>query len=209
MTGLFSRGLLSRAVWGRLAAPLVRVLVRLGVTANTVTVVGTLGSMAGALVLFGQGILFAGTLVIWGFVMLDMVDGAVARARGGSSVFGAVLDSSLDRLVDAAVFGALAWWFAGAGDDRSLQLAALLCLVLGVMVSYIKARAEGAGLSCDVGLVERPQRLSITLIGTGLSGIGVPYVLAVALWLLVALSAVTAVQRLVEVHRQAGGVARG
>ena len=209
MTGLFSRGLLSRAVWGRLAAPLVRVLVRLGVTANTVTVVGTLGSMAGALVLFGQGILFAGTLVIWGFVMLDMVDGAVARARGGSSVFGAVLDSSLDRLVDAAVFGALAWWFAGAGDDRSLQLAALLCLVLGVMVSYIKARAEGAGLRCDVGLVERPQRLSIALIGTGLSGIGVPYVLAVALWLLVALSAVTAVQRLVEVHRQAGGVARG
>ena len=206
MTGLFSRGPFSRTLWGRLAAPLVRVLVRLGVTANAVTVVGTIGSMAGALLLYSQGVFFVGTLVIWGFVMLDMVDGAVARARGGSSVFGAVLDSSLDRIVDAAVFGALLWWFAGEGDDRSMQLACLLCLVLGAMVSYIKARAEGAGLSCNVGLVERPQRLTIALGGTGLDGLGVPYVLAVALWALVALSAVTAVQRLIEVHRQARGV---
>jgi CDP-diacylglycerol---glycerol-3-phosphate 3-phosphatidyltransferase len=206
MTGLFSRGLFSRVGWGRLAAPLVRVLVRLGVTANTVTVVGTIGSMAGALLLFTQGHFFVGTLVVWGFVMLDMVDGAVARARGGSSLFGAVLDSSLDRVVDAAVFGSLLWWFAGRGDDRALQLACLLCLVLGVMVSYIKARAEGAGLSCDAGLIERPQRLTIALAGTGLDGLGVPYVLAIALWALVVLSAITAAQRLIEVHRQARGV---
>jgi CDP-diacylglycerol--glycerol-3-phosphate 3-phosphatidyltransferase len=206
MTGLSSRGPFSRALWGRLAAPLVRTLVRLGVTANTVTVIGTIGSTAGALLLFTRGHLFVGTLVIWGFVMLDMVDGAVARARGGSSVFGAVLDSSLDRIVDAAVFGALLWWFAGAGDSRPMQLACLLCLVLGAVVSYIKARAEGAGLTCNVGLVERPQRLTIALAGAGLDGLGVPYALAVALWALVVLSAVTAVQRLIEVHRQARGV---
>jgi len=203
MTGLFSRGPFSRAAWGRLSSPLARWLVRHGVTANTVTVVGTLGAMAGALGWYTRGDFFVGTLIIWAFVMLDMVDGAVARAQGGSTVFGAVLDSSLDRVVDAAVFGALLWWFAGAGDSRSLQLACLLCLVLGSVVSYVKARAEGAGLSCDVGLIERPQRLTIALGCTGLDGLGVPYVQAVALWALVVLSAVTAGQRLVEVHRQA------
>jgi CDP-diacylglycerol--glycerol-3-phosphate 3-phosphatidyltransferase len=206
MTGLFSRGLFSRSGWGRLAAPLVRWLVKHGVTANAVTVVGTLGAMAGALGFYTRGVFFVGTLVIWAFVMLDMVDGAVARAQGGSTVFGAVLDSSLDRVVDAAVFGALLWWFAGAGDSRPLQLACLLCLVFGSVVSYIKARAEGAGLSCNVGLVERPQRLTTALVGTGLDGLGVPYVQAVALWALVVLSAITAGQRLVEVYRQSRGV---
>jgi CDP-diacylglycerol--glycerol-3-phosphate 3-phosphatidyltransferase len=203
MTGLFSRGLFSRTGWGRLASPLVRRLVKLGVTANTVTVVGTLGCMAGALGWYTRGDFFVGTLIIWAFVMLDMVDGAVARAQGGSTVFGAVLDSSLDRVVDAAIFGALVWWFAGDGDSRPMQLACLLCLVLGTVVSYVKARAEGAGLTCNAGLIERPQRLTLALGVTGLDGLGVPYVQAWALWALVVLSAVTAAQRLLEVHRQA------
>jgi CDP-diacylglycerol---glycerol-3-phosphate 3-phosphatidyltransferase len=203
MTGLFSRGLFSRTGLGRLTAPLVRRLVAVGVTANTVTVVGTLGCMVGALGWYARGAFFVGTLIIWAFVMLDMVDGAVARARGGSTVFGAVLDSSLDRVVDAAVFGALVWWFAGDGDSRAMQLACLLCLVLGTVVSYVKARAEGAGLTCDAGLIERPQRLTVALGVTGLDGLGVPYVMAWSLWALVALSAVTAAQRLTEVHRQA------
>ncbi len=206
MTGLFSRGLFSRSGWGRLAAPLVRWLVKHGVTANTVTVVGTLGAMAGALGFYTRGVFFVGTLIIGVFVMLDMVDGAVARAQGGSTVFGAVLDSSLDRVVDAAVFGALLWWFAGDGNSRPLVLACLLCLVLGSVVSYVKARAEGAGLTCNVGLIERPQRLTVGLGATGLDGLGLPYVQAVALWALVVLSAITAGQRLVEVYRQSRGV---
>ena len=77
-----------------------------------------------------------------------------------------MLDSSLDRVVDAAVFGALLWWFAGAGDSRPLQLACLLCLVLGSVVSYIKARAEGAGLTCNVGLIERPRAMHSSIAGT-------------------------------------------
>jgi CDP-diacylglycerol---glycerol-3-phosphate 3-phosphatidyltransferase len=195
--------LFSRAAWARVITPLGARLARLGVTADAVTVVGTLGAIVGALVFFPRGQFFLGTLVIWFFVMLDMVDGAVARARGGSSRFGAVLDSTCDRAADAAVFGALLWWFAGPGDSRELVLACLLCLVLGTLISYVKARAEGAGLSADVGLVERPQRLTTALVGTGLDGLGVPYVQAVALWALVVLSAVTVAQRLVEVHRQA------
>lgn len=206
MTGLFSRGIFSRSGWGRVFAPLVRWLVKHGVTANTVTVFGTIGAMVGALGFYTRGVFFVGTLIIWGFTMLDSVDGAVARARGGATVFGAVLDSSLDRIVDAAVFGSLLWWFAGPGDSRSLVLACLLNLVLGSVVSYVKARAEGAGLTCNVGLIERPQRLTIGLAATGLDGLGVPYVLAVAFWALVGLSAITAGQRLIEVHRQARGV---
>ncbi|HZB47791.1 MAG TPA: CDP-alcohol phosphatidyltransferase family protein [Mycobacteriales bacterium] len=194
--------LFSRAVWSRAVRPLAERLVRLGVTADAVTVVGTVGAVGGALVFYTRGHFFVGTLVISAFVMLDMVDGAVARLRGGSSRFGAVLDSTLDRVADAAVFGALLWWFAGPGDSRPLQLACLLCLILGSLISYVKARAEGAGMRCDVGLVERPQRLTIALAGTGLDGLGLPYALAVALWALVVLSAVTVGQRLVEVHRQ-------
>jgi CDP-diacylglycerol--glycerol-3-phosphate 3-phosphatidyltransferase len=193
----------SRAAWSKAVRPLAERLVRVGVTADAVTVVGTVGAVAGALTFFTRGDLFVGTLVIWAFVMLDMVDGAVARLRGGSSRFGAVLDSTLDRVADAAVFGALVWWFAGAGDSRPLLLASLLCLILASLISYVKARAEGAGLRCDVGLVERPQRLTIALAGTGLDGLGVPYALAVALWALVGLSVVTVGQRMLEVHRQA------
>lgn len=195
--------LFSRTAWSRVITPLGEALARRGVTADAVTVVGTLGAVGGALAFFTRGEFFVGTLVIWFFVMLDMVDGAVARARGGSSRFGAVLDSTMDRVADAAVFGALLWWFAGPGHSRPLVLACLLCLVLGTLISYVKARAEGAGLRCDVGLVERPQRLVVVLVGTGLDGLGVPYVQAVALWALVVLSAVTVVQRLVEVYRQA------
>ena len=155
MAGLLSRGPFSRSGWGRVFAPLVRWLVKHGVTANTVTVFGTVGAIVGALGFYTRGDFFVGTLIIWVFTMLDSVDGAVARPQGGATVFGAVLDSSLDRIVDAAVFGALLWWFAGDGDARPLQLACLLCLVFGSVVSYIKARAEGAGLTCNVGLVER------------------------------------------------------
>jgi CDP-diacylglycerol--glycerol-3-phosphate 3-phosphatidyltransferase len=134
-----------------------------------------------------------------------MLDGALARARGGGSVFGAVLDSTGDRAADAAIFGALVWWFSGPGDNRLIVLLALLCLVLGVLTSYVKARAEGMGLSCDVGIVERTERLILVLVGTGFLGLGIPYALHVALWVLTAGSAVTVAQRFAAVHRQARG----
>jgi CDP-diacylglycerol--glycerol-3-phosphate 3-phosphatidyltransferase len=195
---------LLRAPIGRAITPLGRALARAGVTPDMVTVAGTVGATAGAVVFYPRGDFFVGTLVIWLFVMFDMVDGAVARAGGLSTRFGAVLDSSCDRIADAAVFGTLAWWFA-RHDQPRLLLAALLCLVLGSLTSYIKARAEGAGFSCNVGIAERAERLIIVLVGTGLTGwpFHVPYVQAVALWLLVAASTVTVGQRITTVWRQA------
>ncbi len=194
---------LLRAPIGRAITPLGRALVGAGVTPDMITVTGTVGATAAALTCYPMGKFFLGTLIIWAFVMFDMVDGAVARIGGLGSRFGAVLDSSCDRVADAAVFGALAWWFA-RHDRPQLLLAALLCLVLGSLTSYVKARAEGAGFTCNVGIAERSERLIVVLVGTGLTGwpIRVPYVQAIALWLLVGASAVTVGQRIATVWQQ-------
>jgi len=200
-------GISARPVVEKVVAPLIARLARAGVTPDAITVVGTLGAVGGAVVLFGTGHLFWGTVVVTVSVLLDLLDGALARARGGGTVFGAVLDSVGDRAADAAIFGALIWWYAGRGDNRLLVLLALLCLVLGVLTSYVKARAEGVGVACNVGIVERLERLLLVLFGTGLTGIGVPYALHVGLWVLVVGSAVTVVQRVVAVHRGAAGAA--
>ena len=196
-------GVSARPVVAKVVAPLVTGLARAGVTADMVTVAGFLGAVAGSVLLIARGEFFWGVVVVTVSVLLDLLDGALARARGGGSVFGAVLDSTLDRASDAAVFGALVWWFAGAGDNRLVLLLALLCLVLGMLTSYVKARAQGVGIACDVGIVERTERLIIVLVGTGLSGLGVPWALHVALWLLLVGSAVTVGQRIAAVHRGA------
>lgn len=187
----------------RVADPLARRLLALGVTPDAVTVAGTVGSVAAAVWFLPRDQLFVGTLVIWFFVMFDLVDGAMARARGHSTPFGAVLDSVCDRAADGALFAALAWWCLGVGQNRLLGIAALVCLVSGQLVSYVKARAEGLGLSADGGLVERAERLILALVGTGLHGLGVPYALDVALWLLAAGSLWTVGQRILLVYRSA------
>jgi CDP-diacylglycerol--glycerol-3-phosphate 3-phosphatidyltransferase len=193
-----------RPVVGRVADPLVNRLLAWGVTPDAVTATGTLGVVAAALVFFPGGHLLVGTLVITFFVLTDTIDGALARKRGISSRFGAWLDSTCDRVADGAVFGGLALWYAGKGDDDVLLAVTLFVLVSSLVVSYEKARAEGLGMTCDVGIAERPERLIITLVATGFVGLGVPDVLlAVALWLLAVLSLVTMAQRLREVKRQA------
>jgi CDP-diacylglycerol--glycerol-3-phosphate 3-phosphatidyltransferase len=193
----------ARSFFAKAVGPLGARLARAGVTPDVITVIGTVGAVTSALVFFTRGVWFGGTLLVWGFVMLDLVDGAVARAGGRTSKFGAVLDSSCDRIADAAVFGSVAWYFA-RHDERWMFLAATLCLVLGSLTSYIRARAEGVGLTATVGIAERADRLIIVLVGTGLTGepFGVPYVQAVALWLLVAASTITVVQRFATVYRQ-------
>jgi CDP-diacylglycerol--glycerol-3-phosphate 3-phosphatidyltransferase len=192
-----------RPAIGRLVEPVASVLLRFGVSPDVVTVVGTVGVLIGSLALFSRGMFFAGTAIVFVSVLTDLVDGAMARQLGRTGSFGAWLDSTCDRVADAAIFGGLVLWFSGEGDDRLLTAVALFCLVAGGVVSYAKARAEGLGLRCDVGLAERAERLILVLLGTLLAGLGLPAALAVALWLLAVASAITVGQRLVEVRRQA------
>ncbi|MGW4643568.1 phosphatidylinositol phosphate synthase [Sphaerisporangium sp. NPDC004334] len=185
----------------RVLSPLGRALARRGISPNVITVLGTLGVAAGALGFYPRGQLFLGSVVITFFVLADLLDGVLARMLGNGSVFGAFLDSTLDRVGDAAVFAGLILWFMSTGQ-AVLACVALFCLVAGAVVSYAKARAEGLGLTCDVGLAERSERLVVVLVAAGLGGLGVPYILAAGLWLLAAASAFTAVQRIVHVYRQ-------
>lgn len=191
-----------RPALGRVMTPVGRAVARTGITPNTITVLGTVGVVGGALGFFPRGEYFWGTIVITAFVLFDMLDGALARVTGNITKWGAFLDSSMDRVADAAIFAGL---MAGLADDdqRPLAAVALYCLVAGVVTSYAKARAEGLGYTCDVGIAERAERLIIVLAAAGLDGLGVPYVLALALWALAVLSTVTVAQRFAVVRRQA------
>ena len=191
-----------RPLIARLLTPVGKALARTPVTPNAITITGTAGVVAGALWLFPTGHLFAGTMVCTAFVLADMLDGVLARVKGTSGAWGAFLDSTLDRVADAAVFAGLTIWLARTGQ-RPLALVALFCLVAGGLVSYAKARAEGLGLRCDVGLAERTERLLIALVAAGLSGLGVPYVLAIGLWSLAVLSTITFGQRVLAVRAAA------
>ena len=192
-----------RPALGRVVDPMAGALLRTGVHPDAVTLAGTLGVVVGALVFFPRGMFFTGTAVVFFSVLTDLLDGAMARKLGRSSRFGAWLDSTCDRIADAAIFSGLVLWFTGDGRSDLLAGVALFCLVAGSVVSYAKARAEGLGLRCDVGLAERAERLILVLLGTLLAGLGLEVALAVALWLLAVASAVTVIQRLVEVRRQA------
>jgi CDP-diacylglycerol---glycerol-3-phosphate 3-phosphatidyltransferase len=198
----------ARAAISKALDPLGARLARAGITPNAITVTGTIGVVAGSVIFYAHGWWFTGTMLIWGAVMLDLLDGAVARAGGLSTPFGGVLDSTCDRIADAAIFASIGWFFA-LHDQRWMLLAALLCLVLGSLTSYIRARAEAAGLNATVGIAERAERLIIVLVGTGLSGehLRVPYVQAISLWVLVAASTITVGQRLATVYRQSHAAA--
>ena len=192
----------ARAFFTKVLTPVARLLLRAGVGPDAVTIIGTLGVCVGALAFYPRGEFFVGTLVITAFVFSDMIDGAMARMSGRSSTWGAFLDSTLDRIGDGAVFGGLVLWFAAEQNILMASLA-LWCLVVGSVVSYARARAEGLGMTANVGVAERADRLVAILVATGLDGLGVPYVQALALWLLAVASLVTVVQRVVVVRRQA------
>jgi CDP-diacylglycerol--glycerol-3-phosphate 3-phosphatidyltransferase/CDP-diacylglycerol--inositol 3-phosphatidyltransferase len=194
-----------RAFWTKIiAAPLARVLLRLGVSPDAVTVVGTLGVVFGALWFFPEGHLAAGCLFITAFVFSDLIDGTMARMSGRTSPFGAFLDSTLDRIGDGAIFAGLALYFAGPGDSRLYLWLSLICLVMGGVTSYARARAESLGYTAKVGIAERADRLVTILVLTFFSSVlDQPVLLSVALWGLAVASTVTVVQRIWVVRAQA------
>ena len=193
----------ARALFTRILTPTAAFLVRRGVSPDVVTLVGTLGVVVGALVFYPMHEFFWGTVFITCFVFSDLIDGTMARMSERSSRWGAWLDSTLDRVGDAAIFGGLAMWFAGDGDDLLMVGLCLYCLSTGGIVSYARARAEGLGMTANVGVTERADRLVAILVATGLDGLGVPYIQAAALWLLAVGSTITIGQRALAVRRQA------
>jgi phosphatidylinositol phosphate synthase len=193
----------ARAFFTRILTPIAAFLVRRGVSPDVVTLIGTLGVVVGALVFYPVHEFFWGTIFITCFVFSDLVDGTMARMTERSSRWGAWLDSTLDRVGDAAVFSGIALWYAGDGDSLLTVALALYCLSTGAVVSYARARAEGLGMTANVGITERADRLVAILVATGLDGLGVPYIQAAALWLLAVGSTVTIAQRALAVRQQA------
>ena len=194
----------ARALFTKIFTPVARLLLKLGISPDVVTIVGTLGVCVGALAFYPRHEFFWGTVVITLFVFSDTVDGVMARMSGRSGKWGAYLDSTLDRVGDSAIFGGLVLWYAGRGDDFLMAGLALACLILGSVVSYAKARAEGLGFTANVGIAERADRLVAVLVVTGLVGLGLPeVVLSVVLALLALASLVTVFQRMLLVRRQA------
>lgn len=193
----------ARKFFSALFTPVARILLRMGLTPNAVTVIGTLGVCAGALIFYPMGELFWGTAFITLFVFSDLIDGLMARLSEKSSVLGGFLDSTLDRMQDGAVFLGLLIWFFTGGDHLLLGIVSAACLLLGGLVSYVRAKAESLGYTADVGIAERPERMVLTLVFTGFTGLGLPpEVLLAVLSLLAAASLITVVQRMTGVYRQ-------
>ncbi len=192
---------------GVMLAPFVRLFIRLGISPDAVTLVGTLGVAAGALIFFPQGKLLTGVLVITAFVFSDLIDGQMARTLGRSSKFGAFWDSTLDRIGDGAVFGGLVLYFAGPGDSTLYLSLSLYCVVMGSVTSYARARAESLGMDAKGGIAERADRLVAILVMTGLGAIfDLPVLMYLALWVLAVANTATVVYRVRKVYRQSVGV---
>lgn len=184
----------------RFIEPIARLAIRAGITPNAVTVGGTVGTAVAAIYFYPQGELFVGTLVIIFFALSDLFDGAIARlSKSGASAWGGFLDSTCDRLTDSVILGSLAIYCIL--ENLAIYPVIIATIVFGFLVPYIRAKAEAFGISCTVGIAERTERLIIALTAIGFHGLGIPYVLAILMWLLLALSAVTALQRVIVVYR--------
>jgi CDP-diacylglycerol--glycerol-3-phosphate 3-phosphatidyltransferase len=185
-----------------LLAPLVRLAGRLGITPNGVTVIGFFVVVVAA-GLVAAGNLLIGAAVLVGGSLLDAVDGALARATGGTTTFGGFLDSTLDRAAEAILYIAIVAYFLGFNPDPLGPVLLTLAALCGsFMVSYTRAKAEAIGVSASVGLAPRTERLVLIVGGIALAGIGIEIGLIGAIGIIAALAAATTVQRIWHVRRQ-------
>jgi CDP-diacylglycerol---glycerol-3-phosphate 3-phosphatidyltransferase len=196
----------ARSVVATVVEPVARGLIKIGLSPDAVTLIGTIGVSTAALVFFPDGRFAIGVLVIVLFVFSDLLDGTMARMLGRKGPWGAFLDSTLDRVADGFLFGALLIWAARTQSNLTVA-AAMICLVGGMVISYAKARAEGLGMQCNVGIAERTERLIIILLAAFIYGLGVPYVLPGAMWVLAVLTVITVGQRVMHVRRMSQSAA--
>ena len=192
-----------RDAWAAILSPVARVLVRAGVSPDLVTILGTVGVVLGALVCFPQGWIWQGVLILTPIVFSDMIDGQMAKITNSASKWGAFLDSTADRLGDAAVFGGILLFFVYQESSTLWAGVTLTALVFGQLTSYVKARAESLGFTCSGGLAARADRMVIILVGAFFADVGVPYLLEVVVSVLALASIITVAQRIAQVRRQA------
>lgn len=185
----------ARSVVGKFIDPIAYRLVKLGVSANLVTVIGTVGISVSAVIFFSGGEFFIGTAIILLFVFSDLLDGAVARLSERPNPIGAFLDSTLDRVTDAALFGSVAIFYAN--QDSWLFYPALMSAFAAQFISYIKAKAESQQIKIQVGIAERPERVILLLVGTGFTGLGIEFALDYAIVVLAVITVITVLQRMV------------
>ena len=184
----------------RLINPLARAALRVGLTPNSVTILGALGLIISAAYFYSTEQYFVGTLVITVFALSDLFDGAMARISDkGATSWGGFLDSTIDRVTDSAIVISLA--LPLIREEDLLAYPAIVALVTGVLIPYIRAKAESFNIACSVGITERTERLVIILVAAGFHGLGVPYILAIGIWTLAVLGLVTVFQRLQVVRK--------
>ena len=178
--------------------PIARGALRMGLTPNAVTFTGAIGLVASALYFYPRQDFFIGTLFIVFFALSDLFDGAMARiSETGASRWGGFLDSTIDRITDSAIL--LGLTIALIETNDSLVPVALSALIMGTLVPYIRAKAESLGIECSGGIAERTERLIIALTAIGFEGLGIPFALAIGVWLLFILAAITSIQRILIV----------
>ena len=184
----------------RLITPVASMALRLGITPNAVTWIGAVGVVAAALYFYPKGEFFIGTLIICVMALSDLFDGTMARiSKNGSSKWGGFLDSTIDRITDSAILVGVSIYLIN--KDDVLAVVVMVTLITGILVPYIRAKAECFGIECSGGIAERTERLIISLASIGFSGLGVPYVLAIGMWLLAVLGTYTVIQRMLIVKR--------
>ena len=195
-----------RSITNAVFSPVARVLARVGVTPNMVTLTSAALAAGVAIGVIAQGHLLVGTLLIGVIMFADSLDGVLARQTGTDSPLGAFLDSTIDRVTDGIFFASLVWWSVfhlQEGPARTALIAAgLLSLVFGATVPYARARAESVGVKASVGIAERTDRLLVVAVGALLTGAGLTaWPLAVAFSWVAFASAVTVVQRVLYTFR--------
>ena len=184
----------------RLITPVAAFALRIGITPNAVTWVGAVGVIASALFFYPRGDFFLGTAVIAFFALSDLFDGTMARiSKAGASKWGSFLDSTIDRLTDSAILLGVSIYLIN--NDDQLSFVVIATLVTGMLVPYIRAKAESFGVECSGGIAERTERLIMAMSAIALDGLGVAYVLAGGMWLLAVLGAVTVGQRMLIVRK--------
>ncbi len=184
----------------RVITPVAAVALRMGITPNAVTWTGAIAVVTSALYFYPKGEFFIGTVIICVMALSDLFDGTMARlSQKGSSKWGGFLDSTIDRITDSAILVGISIYLIDKEDP--LVIVVMVTLVTGILVPYIRAKAECFGIECSGGIAERTERLNISLAAIGFEGLGIPYTLSIGMWLLAVLGTYTVLQRMLIVKR--------